>query len=47
MSIPLLVVVSIIYAYTACEQAWKGNISGGVMWMSYACANTALMWHTR
>lgn len=47
MSVQLLVVVSVLYAYTAIEQAWKGNMSGAVIWLSYACANTALIWHTK
>lgn len=47
MSLPLLAVVVLIYMYTGIEQMWKGNVSGGIMWLSYACGTTALMWHTR
>lgn len=47
MSVPLLWAVVAIYAYTGLEQAFKGNMSGCVIWLSYACANTALIWHTK
>jgi len=47
MSTPLLGIVIAIYMYTGAEQIWRGNISGGVVWFSYACANTALMWHLK
>lgn len=47
MSSPLLIIVSLIYAYTALEQVWKGNIPGGVVWLSYACANAGLICSNR
>lgn len=47
MSVPLLIIVSVIYAYTALEQAYKGSTAGFCLWLSYACANIALIWHTR
>lgn len=47
MSVPLISIVILIYTYTGMEQIWKGNMSGGVMWLSYACANAALIWHTK
>jgi hypothetical protein len=43
MSAPLLVIVSIIYAYVAAEQCFRGNVIGSVVWLCYACANCALM----
>lgn len=47
MSVPLLGLVCVIYMYTGFEQIWKGNVPGGVMWLSYTCANTALIWTTK
>lgn len=43
MSAPLLALVSIIYAYVSLDQCFKGNGVMAVVWMSYACANCALM----
>lgn len=43
MSAPLLAFVSIVYAYVSLDQCFKGNGAMAVVWMSYACANCALM----
>lgn len=47
MSTPLVGIVILIYVYTGIEQIIKGNVSGGVMWLSYACANAALIWQIK
>lgn len=47
MSAPLLVVVAGIYAYVAVEQLFRGNAPGFFVWVSYACANTALIWYAK
>lgn len=47
MSVQLLFIVSLLYAYTAGEQAYKGNIPGCIIWLNYACANLALIWYTK
>jgi hypothetical protein len=43
MSKPLILVVMLIYAYVACEQAARGNWAGAVVWGAYAVANIG-MW---
>jgi hypothetical protein len=47
MSVPLLFLVAIVYAYVAVEQGYKGNTPGFFIWASYCCANIALMWNTK
>lgn len=47
MSLHLLIIVALIYAYVALEQGIKGNVPGFFIWASYCCANIALMWHTK
>lgn len=38
----LILVVSAIYVYVACEQCWKGNQWLGLAFLSYAVANIAM-----
>lgn len=47
MSTPLLVFVASIYGYVALEHFVKGQHAGFVVWLSYACANVALIWYVK
>jgi hypothetical protein len=47
MSTPLLLLVASIYGYVALEQLIKGQAAGFVVWLSYACANVALIWYVK
>ena len=42
MSLHLLIAVSAIYAYVACDQFWRGNAVGALIFANYACANICL-----
>lgn len=47
MNTPLLLIVAIISADAAAEHLCKGRAEGFMVWLSYACANIALIWYVK
>lgn len=43
MSAPLVIVVAVIYAIVALDQARQKHIGFAIMWMAYALANVGIL----